>query len=119
MPTIKSDSTVVFNTKETPIVHGRRLVGYIASVKNTPEGLEWIKRLRKLNKGCKVVTYATATNRREKFRLAGKELPTIGGRDCGDKVPASVADRFRVYVKVDVEGRGWYRDMPFNKVVLP
>jgi len=93
MPTIKSDELVVFNHGQ--ILHGGKKVGYFASVKNTPEGKAWIKQLRKKNPQYKVTPFATATNRRQRyFEAYGREM----GIDRGDKLPWSVAERFRVYL---------------------
>lgn len=103
MPTIKSDETVVLNINDN-IKHGGDSVRYFASVKNTEEGREWIKNLRKKNPDYKIVIYPTGTNRRERFKLAGIEIPTSpDGSDKGNKLPYSVAERFRVYVKEEID----------------
>ncbi|MFA6570165.1 MAG: hypothetical protein WCT77_02910 [Bacteroidota bacterium] len=96
MPTIKSNELVVFNHGQ--ILHGGKTVGYFASVKNTLEGRAWIKQLRNKNKQYRVVCFATGTNRRERFKLAGKEMRRYNGADAGFKLPVSVAERFRVYL---------------------
>lgn len=96
MPTIKSDELVVFNHGQ--ILHGGVPVNYFASVKNSPEGLAWIKQLRKKNPQYRVVMFSTGTNRRERFAKSGKVMRTYGGVDAGFKLPWSVAERFRVYL---------------------
>lgn len=117
MPTIKSDELVVFNRGQ--ILHGGNKVGYIASVKNTPEGRAWIKQLERKNPQYEVVYYATGTNRRERFKLSGKEMPTWEGKDAGNRVPASVVERFRVYLyNRDIIHRYGQSETDLNKIVL-
>lgn len=119
MPRINSNETLVFNTNENPIIHGRERVEYIASVKNTPEGKDWIKQLRKLNPDFNVVVFTTGSNRREKFESAGKEMKTYKGVDVGDRLPVSVADRFRVYVKTRPNYGEWSTNLSLIEIVLP
>ena len=95
MPTIKSSEDVVLNLDRT-IKHGNSEVGYIASVKNSPKGKAWISKLRKINSNFRVVIYPTGTKRRE--RLASIGIKMAMGDDHGDKLPWSIAERFRVYV---------------------
>jgi len=96
MPTIKSDELVVFNHGQ--ILHGKDTVQYFASVKNTPEGKAWIKQLRKKNRKYRVVCFPTGRNRRQRyFEAFGYEM---GKWDNGRKLPARVAERFRVYLYV-------------------
>jgi hypothetical protein len=124
MPTIKSDETVVLNLDRT-IMHGDRKVGYIASVKNSPEGKAWIRQLRKLNPDFRVQQWTTGTNRKERFAKAGKTLRTWynmtskNQNDAGYKLPSSVADRFRVYVRTKPNKGEYSRNLSLSEVILP
>lgn len=113
MPTIKSNELVIFNNGQ--IVHGNKKVGYFASVKNTPEGMAWIKQLREKNRQYKIVIFATGTNRRERFKMAGKVMITYGDADAGFKLPRSVAERFRVYL---YEKTHFAKYADFDKVIV-
>lgn len=115
MPIIKSDKLVVLNNGQ--ILHGKNKVNYFASVKNTPEGREWIKQLRKKNIQYKIIYYVTGTNRRQRyFEAFGREMPK---HDNGNKLPVRVAERFRVYLyPKNAEYRYRMSETDLNKIVV-